>query len=92
MNAYAERAIGSVRRELLRHVRVAGPAELQRLLDDYLRYANAERAHQGLAGRTPLGRVGNPEEIAEMVVWLCSDRASFVTGAAYAVDGGWTAT
>jgi NAD(P)-dependent dehydrogenase (short-subunit alcohol dehydrogenase family) len=49
------------------------------------------REHQ-ITGRTPLGRVGNPEEIAEMVVWLCSDRASYVTGAAYAVDGGWTAT
>lgn len=45
-----------------------------------------------IAERTPLGRVGNPEEIGEMVVWLCSDRASYVTGAAYAVDGGWTAT
>ena len=44
-----------------------------------------------LRAATPLGRLGAPEEIAEMVVWLCSDRASYVTGAAYAVDGGWTA-
>src|SRR5260370_780760 len=36
-------------------------------------------------------RMGNPEEIAEMVVWLCSDRASYVSGAAYNVDGGWMA-
>jgi NAD(P)-dependent dehydrogenase (short-subunit alcohol dehydrogenase family) len=49
-----------------------------------------ERAEQ-ITTRTPLGRFGEPEEIAEMVVWLCSDRASYVTGAAYAVDGGWTA-
>jgi len=41
--------------------------------------------------RTPLRRLGDPEEIAEMVVWLCSERASYVTGAAYAVDGGGTA-
>jgi NAD(P)-dependent dehydrogenase (short-subunit alcohol dehydrogenase family) len=49
-----------------------------------------KRADQ-ITARTPLGRFGEPEEIAEMVVWLCSDRASYVTGAAYAVDGGWTA-
>jgi NAD(P)-dependent dehydrogenase (short-subunit alcohol dehydrogenase family) len=49
-----------------------------------------ERGDQ-ITTRTPLGRFGEPDEIAEMVVWLCSDRASYVTGAAYAVDGGWTA-
>jgi NAD(P)-dependent dehydrogenase (short-subunit alcohol dehydrogenase family) len=40
---------------------------------------------------TALGRFGEPDEISEMVVWLCSDRFSYVTGSAYAVDGGWTA-
>ncbi len=41
--------------------------------------------------RCPLGRMGTPEEIAEAVVWLCSDAASFVTGHAMSVDGGYTA-
>jgi NAD(P)-dependent dehydrogenase (short-subunit alcohol dehydrogenase family) len=39
----------------------------------------------------PIGRAGQPEEIAEAVLWLCSDKASFVTGQSLAVDGGWTA-
>jgi NAD(P)-dependent dehydrogenase (short-subunit alcohol dehydrogenase family) len=36
----------------------------------------------------PGGRLGTPEEIAEAAVWLCSDRASFVTGESLMVDGG----
>ena len=39
----------------------------------------------------PFGRMGRAEEIAEMVCWLCSDRASYVTGASMVVDGGFTA-
>lgn len=44
-----------------------------------------------IMGQTPFGRMGKPEEIAEMVVWLASDRASYVTGACYNVDGGYMA-
>ncbi len=39
-------------------------------------------------GRTPMGRIGTPEEIAEAVVWLCSEKASYVTGHSMIVDGG----
>jgi NAD(P)-dependent dehydrogenase (short-subunit alcohol dehydrogenase family) len=44
-----------------------------------------------LVASEPVGRVGTPEEIAEAVVWLCSDAASFVTGHAMSVDGGYVA-
>lgn len=44
-----------------------------------------------LAAGEPIGRMGKPEEIASAVIWLCSQRASFVTGQAIAVDGGWVA-
>lgn len=44
-----------------------------------------------LADMHPIGRLGRPEEIAETVLWLCSEKASFVTGACLAADGGWTA-
>jgi len=46
-----------------------------------------ERKGQQIMARIPYGRLGTPEDIAEMVVWLCSDRAGYVSGAAYNVDG-----
>ncbi|MBS1894609.1 MAG: glucose 1-dehydrogenase [Actinobacteria bacterium] len=42
------------------------------------------------AALQPIGRLGTPEEVAEAAIWLCSDRASFVTGASLVVDGGLT--
>jgi NAD(P)-dependent dehydrogenase (short-subunit alcohol dehydrogenase family) len=46
---------------------------------------------QQLVALHPIGRLGESEEVAELVLWLLSDRASFVTGAYYAVDGGYLA-
>ena len=39
----------------------------------------------------PLGRIGEPEEVADVAAYLCSDEASFITGSAIVADGGWTA-
>jgi NAD(P)-dependent dehydrogenase (short-subunit alcohol dehydrogenase family) len=63
-----------------------------------IRTAMVERFVQGrpealaaLQAREPVDRLGSPEEVAAAVVWLCSPAASFVTGHALAVDGGFVA-
>ncbi len=45
---------------------------------------------QELAAAQPIGRMGTPEEIAQLALYLCSDEASFITGADYLIDGGFT--
>lgn len=50
-----------------------------------------EASRQSLIRMHPIGRLGEPEEVAELVLWLSSEKASFVTGAYYAVDGGFLA-
>jgi NAD(P)-dependent dehydrogenase (short-subunit alcohol dehydrogenase family) len=55
------------------------------------RFTGTAEAKATLASRVPLGRVGAPEEIARAVVFLASDRASFVTGHVLTADGGKTA-
>jgi NAD(P)-dependent dehydrogenase (short-subunit alcohol dehydrogenase family) len=52
--------------------------------------ANATTA-AALVNAHPIGRLGHPEEVAELVAWVASDRASFITGAYYPVDGGYLA-
>jgi 3-oxoacyl-[acyl-carrier protein] reductase len=47
-----------------------------------------EKILQGMVGHTPLGRMGQPEDVANAYVWLASDQASFITGVALSVDGG----
>jgi len=37
----------------------------------------------------PINRLGSAEEVAKLVVWLLSDESTYVTGATYAIDGGW---
>ncbi|MCA3323044.1 MAG: glucose 1-dehydrogenase [Roseomonas sp.] len=49
------------------------------------------RRGERILARVPMARMGKADEIAEAVVWLCSPKASFVTGVSWAVDGGYTA-
>jgi NAD(P)-dependent dehydrogenase (short-subunit alcohol dehydrogenase family) len=48
-------------------------------------------AHKFVLGCHPIGRFGKPMEVAEAVVWMCSDRASFMTGQSLVLDGGFLA-
>ena len=52
----------------------------------------APEALQAMLTRVPLGRIGRPEEVSAMVVFLASEEASYITGATFYVDGGWLAT
>lgn len=45
-----------------------------------------------IKSRTPMGRVAQPAEVAELIAFLASPRASYITGADISIDGGWTAS
>ena len=62
------------------------------MLDDIVATTrNPDKFRAGLQGNVPLGRFGQPEEVAAMALYLASDEARFVTGAEFAIDGGFTA-
>ncbi len=67
---------------------VESPSLEQRLRDtgDY------EAARKAFIARQPIGRIGKPEEIAALVVYLASDESSYTTGVAHVIDGGWANT
>jgi NAD(P)-dependent dehydrogenase (short-subunit alcohol dehydrogenase family) len=55
------------------------------------RLFGAPEVHKYVLGFHPIGRFGTPAEVAEAVVWMCSDRASFMTGQSLVLDGGFLA-
>lgn len=81
-NAAVEYATQGIR------VNAVGPAFIRTpLLTKHL----TEEQLSGIAAMHPIGRLGTSEEVAELVLWLATDKASFVTGSYYAVDGGYLA-
>jgi NAD(P)-dependent dehydrogenase (short-subunit alcohol dehydrogenase family) len=75
---YADRGI---------RVNAVAPAAIKTAMTDRT-FFHDEQLTAGVISRHPVGRVGVPEEVANAVVWLCSDRASFTTGHTLPVDGG----
>jgi NAD(P)-dependent dehydrogenase (short-subunit alcohol dehydrogenase family) len=66
------------------------PGVIETPMIDRFVHGEAQIRKQLVEGE-PIGRVGQPAEIAEAALWLCSDGASFITGHSMAVDGGWVA-
>jgi 3alpha(or 20beta)-hydroxysteroid dehydrogenase len=64
---------------------------MMRALETGLNAADPAAAHQQFVSRSPVGRYGEPQEVAALVAFLCSPDASYISGAAYPVDGAWTA-
>jgi NAD(P)-dependent dehydrogenase (short-subunit alcohol dehydrogenase family) len=70
-------------------VNVIAPGPIETAMLD--RFTGTAEQRAGIPGTVPLKRVGKPEEIAQVIVFVSSDKASFITGASYIVDGGKTA-
>lgn len=70
-------------------VNAVNPAVIRTQMADGLAHTNKMEV-DGFAAMHPIGRIGEPHEVADAVLWLCSDKASFVTGTATCVDGGFT--
>jgi NAD(P)-dependent dehydrogenase (short-subunit alcohol dehydrogenase family) len=69
-------------------INAVAPAAIKTPMTDRSFFHDADLT-AGVIARHPVGRVGVPEEVANAVVWLCSDRASFTTGHTLPVDGGY---
>ena len=69
-----------------------GPVDTEMMDRYFASQTDPEGARQQLCSMIPMGRMARSEEIAEAIFFLCSDKASYITGVALPVDGGWVAT
>jgi NAD(P)-dependent dehydrogenase (short-subunit alcohol dehydrogenase family) len=62
-------------------------------IDKYCEHSGADKTqiHQEESDLQPLGRLGQPEEVAELVLFLASEKSKFITGSLQVIDGGYTA-
>jgi NAD(P)-dependent dehydrogenase (short-subunit alcohol dehydrogenase family) len=82
--------------EYVRHgirVNAVGPGTIDApMIDDFIHMAGGDtQVMDGIKAIHPIGRMGRPEEVADAVLFLCSDRASFIVGHLFPIDGGATA-
>jgi NAD(P)-dependent dehydrogenase (short-subunit alcohol dehydrogenase family) len=82
-----DHAIDGVRVNCICPARVETPFVSARLKE----YPDPEAAYREMTATQPVGRMGTPQEIASAVLYLSSDQATFITGSALIIDGGWSA-
>jgi NAD(P)-dependent dehydrogenase (short-subunit alcohol dehydrogenase family) len=82
-----DHALDGIRVNCICPGRVETPWVAQRIKE----YPDPARAYQEMASSQAIGRMGTPQEIAAAALYLASDEAAFITGAALNIDGGWTA-
>jgi NAD(P)-dependent dehydrogenase (short-subunit alcohol dehydrogenase family) len=82
-----DHALDGIRVNCICPGRVETPWVAQRIRE----YPDPAKAYQEMSATQPVGRMGRPEEIAAAALYLASDEAAFITGAALNIDGGWTA-
>jgi 2-keto-3-deoxy-L-fuconate dehydrogenase len=67
-----------------------GTIETPSLYDRMAAQGDVEKARAAFVARQPMGRLGQPEEIAELALYLASDESAFTTGQVHIIDGGWS--